>query len=875
MSPQALINGESMSVPEQKPIVVYKANGTTTNFPITFDLHDTEQLFVVVNNEVPEVGAYTVLNKEVVFAVAPENGDEITVSRMTALERETDYKSFNNSFRPQSLNWDFNKIWHVLQESNLIDAKILSRLKEEIEWRRTHDFNYDLLSALRDKQVFEGLKGYTDTLFASSAGANIFGGVTAGVVFAHDKKSLQTHLDETLAQLIEHKNDIRLKANIVDVYTRGQVDSAFAAMAAGHKAYATLADAQSAQSTFTPNTIIEVTNDSTVANNGAYLWNGSTLRKSTYDSLTQAKNYAETFLNRGNVDGIAIKSLTAIGFYHVSNATDFPENFGRTVGVVQVRKSGSHTITELIDRYNPTRVFTCVNFGDWFNDLDNKGNFIAGEILKVTAEGNYYAVDCTDFPKNFGRTVGVVQVKMHGSNRVTSLQDRYDLSKIYYSMNGGPWSSSVSAASVLKNGGNLESVEVKKITEMGTWFVSKALDFPLDYSKDFGFIRVERFGSHALRELIDRDNPSIRFVQVNTSEWSRLEFGGSSGGSGGGATIDIDPSQLPTSELLTNTSDENDVFYNSGGVLKVRQKAFDTDYTRTNASYAVAQRLSTIYGFYDQLVTDFPRWVLRNQIGTDQTGLPIYEYVIQPYGIGKMGSSPASINNFKDVLIRTGEHGQEMTAITSVMLFFKEMMRNERSDQLFGLLRASFRFRIVPCSNPWGVSNANRRNSNGVDLNRNYDYDWINSDGDKGAAPNSELETQAHIAWVNQHKANTLVQINVHDHSDAAITWGCADRAWTQNMLFTSFQKFGAWYRQGFTDPTPEVDLTWLGQPRAGYSDGYVGNVLNVPTILFECPYLDHPKFNGKGSMLNVRKTSIQILKVIMQSLLDRYYLIT
>lgn len=72
------------------------------------------------------------------------------------------------------------------------------------------------------------------------------------------------------------------------------VDANLTAISGGHKAYQTLALAQSAQGTLPVNTIVEVTNDPTASNNGTYQWNGTTLTKSAYDPLTQAKNFAIT-----------------------------------------------------------------------------------------------------------------------------------------------------------------------------------------------------------------------------------------------------------------------------------------------------------------------------------------------------------------------------------------------------------------------------------------------------------------------------------------------------------------------------------------------------------------------------------------------------
>ncbi|RKG50855.1 SGNH/GDSL hydrolase family protein [Acinetobacter cumulans] len=280
----------------------------------------------MVNKEIPPVGAYSIVGDSVVFSTTPNEGDLVELTRDTQLDRETNFKSYDNSFRPETINFDLDKIWLVLQESNLVDAKILARLKQEIEWRRTHDFNYDELAQVREKQLFDALKGYTDTLNAGTH-PNIFQGVVAGVVFTRDGKSIQTHLEEILNDLelkrleinekakktyVDEQLDLKAdqettynkdevdsalstKASQKTTYTKAEVDTKFAAYVGGRKGFTTLELAQAAQSTLPANTVVDVTNDPDPAKNGTYQWNGTTLTKSAYDPLAQAKEYTDTY----------------------------------------------------------------------------------------------------------------------------------------------------------------------------------------------------------------------------------------------------------------------------------------------------------------------------------------------------------------------------------------------------------------------------------------------------------------------------------------------------------------------------------------------------------------------------------------------------
>lgn len=82
-------------------------------------------------------------------------------------------------------------------------------------------------------------------------------------------------------------------------HVKDKVDLQIATLPSGHKGYATLADAQAAQASLPANTLVEVTNDSDSTKNGVYLWNGTTLTKSTYDpkaAVADVKAYTDTSL---------------------------------------------------------------------------------------------------------------------------------------------------------------------------------------------------------------------------------------------------------------------------------------------------------------------------------------------------------------------------------------------------------------------------------------------------------------------------------------------------------------------------------------------------------------------------------------------------
>lgn len=110
-----------MAVSEQTPYKEYTANGSTNSFPLDFDCDNQDHLIVLVDDIEPVVGTWSLIGGAVVFGTAPGNGKKITIRRNTPFSRNTNYQSYNNSFRPQSVNGDFDRVWLKLQELGVTD----------------------------------------------------------------------------------------------------------------------------------------------------------------------------------------------------------------------------------------------------------------------------------------------------------------------------------------------------------------------------------------------------------------------------------------------------------------------------------------------------------------------------------------------------------------------------------------------------------------------------------------------------------------------------------------------------------------------------------------------------------------------------------
>lgn len=119
-----------MAVPEQTPYIEHTGNGVTTSFALKFQCESKDHLIVLVDEIEPPIATWNLSEGNVVFTTAPAAGKKIILQRNTPFSRTTDYQSFNNSFRPQSVNGDFDRVWRKLQELGVADWILSIRIND-------------------------------------------------------------------------------------------------------------------------------------------------------------------------------------------------------------------------------------------------------------------------------------------------------------------------------------------------------------------------------------------------------------------------------------------------------------------------------------------------------------------------------------------------------------------------------------------------------------------------------------------------------------------------------------------------------------------------------------------------------------------------
>lgn len=194
-------------------------------------------------------------------------------------------------------------------------------------------------------------------------------------------------------------------------------------------------------------------------------------------------------------------------------------------------------------------------------------------------------------------------------------------------------------------------------------------------------------------------------------------------------------------------------------------------YEPTETVYTLG-RTSTaaeLYAVLDPLVDG--AYCTKSLLFTESGGLPGYVYRFIPQVPGNRTSG--NNTTYPTILIVADHHGQEKGSAISLAYFLKDMVENWASSPILEYLRFSVNFVVVPTANPYGFQSQHHRNRNGVDLNRNYDADWVETDAAEqtygGPSAASEIETQA-IQELIQRTSDALLYIDYHTFGALNVT---------------------------------------------------------------------------------------------------------
>ena len=278
------------------------------------------------------------------------------------------------------------------------------------------------------------------------------------------------------------------------------------------------------------------------------------------------------------------------------------------------------------------------------------------------------------------------------------------------------------------------------------------------------------------------------------------------------------------------------------GSLEMEYTARDME-AKTNDSESPITSIRTHewYALYDDLVTRFPEYVSRTFLGNEDTGLPLYRYDFKP----NIPGDDTVETKFPKVIIVSGEH-YERVASWTLFASMREMCENWQNDAHIETLRWNAHFIVIPMVNPYGNIQGTRKNSNGVDILRNFPVDWYayqdpTASNYGGPKPLSEPEAQYVYDVINENK-DALYLVDFHNFSTSETT---------NNSLFlwvTAYSKYGVnvgktlvgkmsrkWMKERNIFPNGSTEML-------GYADHLTGG---TPAALLE-------SFGGRGAVFEV-----------------------
>lgn len=283
--------------------------------------------------------------------------------------------------------------------------------------------------------------------------------------------------------------------------------------------------------------------------------------------------------------------------------------------------------------------------------------------------------------------------------------------------------------------------------------------------------------------------------------------------------------------------------------------------------------------YYDNYITihDDGYSVSKKSLGRDSANrYDIYEYTFTPKRYSRT------------VMLSGGMNACELPAEFGIAYLMEKIM--EKTDDSFAWLHDNVRFKIIPVICPWSFDQSPMvyENYNGVNLNKNFDYNhcWGNYSaggaGTKGDAPCSEAETKMLLRWVNANANNCDLWIDCHTDSSGIAddvnaylhTVICSDSKIT--TLITAAQRAitqayvdGGYFESGAEKTEPAA---WT-EPGTNYPKTlYARHICGIPSIMIE-QYVGNPYYGGIKTIANTEadiNNYVTMLRAYVLAILKR-----
>ena len=199
---------------------------------------------------------------------------------------------------------------------------------------------------------------------------------------------------------------------------------------------------------------------------------------------------------------------------------------------------------------------------------------------------------------------------------------------------------------------------------------------------------------------------------------------------------------------------------------------------------------SVITDIYDNLVSTYPTIVTKTLLGTASN-----------YNINKYDFSFPKIENTSSypikkpkIAIVAGIHGYEQGSCWGLAQFM-DLLTRTTNDSLLNAIKNNIDFSIIPCANPYGFAHNQRKNENGIDINRNFNANFVpgvdpTSEYYAGTTAGSETETQILVDFLENNRDAVYV-VDYHNVANGYPLYYVNKGAQVTlaNAVFTSLSK--------------------------------------------------------------------------------------
>lgn len=189
-------------------------------------------------------------------------------------------------------------------------------------------------------------------------------------------------------------------------------------------------------------------------------------------------------------------------------------------------------------------------------------------------------------------------------------------------------------------------------------------------------------------------------------------------------------------------------------------------YKNTN-NVSVVSESSAVFDLYDALLAKYPEYITKNTLTDSGGGFVNYEYV---FSTGKINDPSKSYTYPVDaeiekpiVLLSSGMHGYERSAVMSLYSLLHDVCANP--ENFNGIVENAV-IKVMPVVCPSGFDNNSRVNSNGVNINRNFNTsDWTydsSAEQNSGQAPADQAETRVYQNWIGAND-DAFAHVDIHN----------------------------------------------------------------------------------------------------------------